>query len=128
MAKAVGKHLIETTLDSRSNAYRWLRRNHTEIAAVFAKQARPPWKALAATAADDGQDFTANTLRKAWGRLERDLEREKATPAANARAAPAARKHRTASATPVAVDTTPADADDDPAPRKQHEWTPTKLR
>jgi hypothetical protein len=128
MAKAVGKRLIETTLDARSGAYRWLRRNYTEIAAVFAKQAQPSWKALAATAAAGGKDFTANTLRKAWGRLERDLEREKATPALNARPAPAARKDRPASASPVAVNTTPDDADDDPVPRKQHEWTPTKLR
>jgi hypothetical protein len=71
----IGKRLAETTLNARSGAYRWLRRNHAEIAAVFATLTQPSWSALAATAAGDGEDFTPNALRKAWLRLERDLAR-----------------------------------------------------
>jgi len=72
-----GKRLMETTLDARSDAYRWLRLNYAEISGVFSTQAQAPsWKALAKTAADDGLAFTPNALRKAWIRLERDLERE----------------------------------------------------
>jgi hypothetical protein len=71
----IGKRLADTTLNARSGVYRWLRRNHAEIAAVFATQSQPSWSALAETAAGEGEDFTPNALRKAWLRLERDLAR-----------------------------------------------------
>lgn len=66
---------IEKALGSRSGPYVWLRKNYAEIAAAFAAQARPSWTALAKAAADDGNLFTPDTLRKAWRRLERDRAR-----------------------------------------------------
>jgi len=75
---ALGERLLRTALSSRSDAYRWLRENHAEIAAAFASQSRPSWRALAANApkAKDGNNYSPDVLRKAWGRLEIDLKRE----------------------------------------------------
>ena len=76
MAKATGKRLFEITLASRSDAYQWLRRNHSEIAEVIAAYGRPSWVAVKKVAEDDGHAFSTNALRKAWERLQRDLGRE----------------------------------------------------
>lgn len=79
MTKTPTNRFIEKALESRSGPYVWLRKNHAEIAAAIAVQARPSWKALAKAAADDGTPFAPDTLRKAWQRLERDLARASAT-------------------------------------------------
>lgn len=74
MAKDVAARFARTALEQRSAPYRWLAKHHDPIAQELAKQRRRPWSALAATAAASGITCTPDTLRKAWQRLEADIE------------------------------------------------------
>jgi hypothetical protein len=104
---------IEKALDSRSGPYVWLRKNYAEIAAAIALQARPSWKALAKSAADDGCVFAPDTLRKAWKRLRRDLARAGGAPAQSPVASTAPAVAPTPAAKPVPEPTGTLTADDE---------------
>lgn len=92
MAKNVGRLLAERMLASRSPLYRWLRENRDEIAPILA--VKPVWQIVAKTAADSGVRMpkgampSRQAVRKAWLRLEQDMEAESKVKVRKARTAP----------------------------------------
>jgi hypothetical protein len=92
MAKKVGRLLVERMLANRSPLYRWLRENRDEIAPILA--IKPVWQVVAKTAADSGVRMPKDAMpsrqavRKAWMRLEQDMEAESKIKVRKARTAP----------------------------------------
>jgi hypothetical protein len=56
---------------SRSKAFRWLWQHHDEVAKFIASKPERKWPALAETAAEDGLSVTRDTIKLAWGRVEK---------------------------------------------------------
>lgn len=100
MTTDVSQQLMDIALAARSPAYRWLEKHRSEILPILAGHTRPPWKALSEAAAQHGEVFKPDTLRKAWLRLDEDRKRAKE---ALRQPDPPVVKPRNAAAPPVAA-------------------------
>ena len=73
----LAKRILEKANRHRSPLYLWLYTNYAEISPVMSRS-RPSWTALAETAAEvdeNGNAPNANSVRAAWLRVCRGLER-----------------------------------------------------
>jgi hypothetical protein len=146
MARDILKALHANAQQGRSGLYRWLSLNFEKLKPGMAGP-RPPWVALAKTAAElgitnGGKQYTRQAVRQAWLRVETDKTARgaAATPARRPPSVPLGPDPSPAShaagappAPVVAAPAPPADpaadpAADPPPPRRRIELKPVTMR